>query len=41
MGGKDAERDIGAGELLHAFEVRVLADISCGDCHESSLFPPV
>lgn len=41
MGGKDAERDIGAGELLNAFEVRVLADISCGDCHESSLFPPV
>lgn len=34
MGGKDAERDIGAGELLHAFEVRGLADISCGNYHE-------
>lgn len=34
MDGEDAERDVGAGELLHAFEVRGLADISYGDYHE-------
>lgn len=34
MGGEDAECDVGAGELLHAFEVRGLADISYGDYHE-------
>lgn len=34
VGGKDAEHDVGAGELLHAFEVRGLADISYGDYHE-------
>lgn len=34
MGGEDAERDVGAGELLHAFEVRGPADISYGDYHE-------
>lgn len=34
MSGKDTRHDVRAGELLHAFEVRGLADISYGDCQE-------